>query len=725
MFFIFLKILLYSSFVSAKYQVCSITINSSDEIETFKEFLSPQDFDFLELLPSEVNELQDHSDHWFNLACEQDYKCDILIISGHFGGTFFGKSGYALPTELLEEKACQKNCGGILSDVKEIFLFGCNTMASKKTDFRSYTDYLQVLLDHGMARETAERVVAARYSPLESPFYARMNFIFSGSHTIYGFDQLSPLGEHIREPLRKYLQSINKNFNSYANYLRTEKYKRPRNIELFQQLPSSVYTLNQAHISLSGEDSQSRKFFSDKCALYDDAKNFNERMSALENIFLSQNSGKAFFAVDHFIDQNKIEVIEGKGRKTFRSIRVNEDLKEEFLSYYEHLNSLPYIRITYLNVLEKFQWVGTEELTLRMKQELLALIRKPDPESYISLLLLLNGHQVTAGNFYISKSDLPEGYIKNIWGLLIFEKLKVIAPDWQSDILKYCEDNLEETPALCYQVLNTLAHISPTLKTAQASVKFLDSKDEGLAYYTIRMLGQSKIDDYSIHKKIASFLTHKNFWMQKEALETLSFLKSPYPDVQEDMSYLLLNGDQEIVETVFSSFNRMDINSELSQRRVIQRAIQSADKDLIQKAVFSFQNTSQFFDFTLSFLYEILESKNKIETLLPTVSMLSQNKKMKDLGIHYRFLAFQKEKSLSLKREVLKRMSALEWLHPEVQVNFLNYLIDEDPVVRKQLVDILRNINNLQDKTLNQIQILYKEQNIQELKKFFDFYSVK
>ena len=707
--------LFYNPLALAKYQVCSITINSSSEIETFKEFLSPTDFDFIELLPSTINEKQDHSSHWFNTACKKDYRCDILVISGHFGGTFFGESGYALPTELLEEKSCQNNCKGILSNVKEIFLFGCNTLADKTKDTRTYTEYLKILLDDGMARETAERVVAARYSPLETPFYDRMNFIFSGSNTIYGFDQLSPLGKHIRQPLKKYFQSINQQFGSYANYLRAEKHKRPRNTELFQHLPNPIFTLNQAHISLSNENPKRKQFFNDKCLLYDDTKDFHQRIQALQNVFKSRQSGSAFFAIDHFLNYNKEEVMEGKGRQIFRSIRTNESLAKEFLSYYKHLNFLPYIKIVYLNVLEKFQWIDPFDLHTLRKQNLLELIKKPDPEAYISLLLLLKDSQIEPGQFYISKKDLPKNYIQNIWSLLIFEKLKAPALIWQWDMLKYCKDNIKKTPALCYQVFNTLAHVHPSLETAQTASTLLSRKDDGLIYYTIRMLGQSEITDYQVHKKISSFLIHSDPEIRQEALEALGFLQTPYTDIQNDIAALLTVANKELAEEIFWSFNRMDVQNKSAQKKIIQYSLQTDDETLAKKALQALQNTSEFSDFTLSFFYYHLESRNNLDFLLFIVEILAQNKNLKDLGIHYRFLKFQEEKSVPFKQKVLKRMAPLTWLHPETQLSFLNYIRDEDPTIRALAINILRNINNLQPKTLHQIEVLYKDEHFKEL----------
>ena len=655
-----------------------------------------------------------------------------MVISGHFGGTFFsesGGSGYTLPTELLEEKACQNKCRGILSNVKEVFLFGCNTLASKKPDKRTYQEYLKVLLDDGMARDAAERVVASRYSPLGTPFHARMNFIFSDSSTVYGFNELSPLGKHIRRPLKNYFQFINQKFGSYASYLNGNHYIRSKNQELFDSLPGS--SLNQAHISISNEDPEQIDFFLNKCLLYEDTAKFTHRAQALKNIFESGKSGLAFFAIDHFLRRNKKEMVEGAGRKIFRSIRTNESFAKKFTSYYENLKNLPYIKLVYLNVRKKFQWIDTFNLKKHRKKDLLELIETPNREAYISVLLLLSENQIDPGEFYISKNDLPKDYIQNIWSLLILEHLEIEAPDWQFDMLKYCKNNIEKDLRICHQALITVTHTQPSLETAQEVAVLLDYEEEGLIQLTIRVLGQSEIKDYHIHKKIASFLNHKNPWIRLEALETLGLLQSPYEDVQNDMVALLPHANhisellqpftnQEIVEKVFWSLSHMDIKAESAQKQIIQYALQRAqNKELVKEAFKSLENTSEFSDFTLSFFYNHLESRDDSEFLFSIVESLSRNEKLKDLGIHYRFLLFQQEESSKFKQEILKRMSPLTWLHPETQISFLNYIRNPDPTVRNLAINILRNINNLQPDTLKQIKTLYEEENIKELKGFF------
>jgi len=704
--FFFGFFLVFSPLLSlARYQVCSITINSSDEIETFKEFLPVQDFEFVELLPSKVNPQKNHQSHWFDQACEKDYRCDILVISGHFGGTFFGESSYSLPTELMEEKACKKNCSGVLNGLKEIFLFGCNTLANKNRDHRTNREYLQVLLDDGMARGVAERVVAARYSPLETAFYKRMNFIFSGSETIYGFNELSPLGAHIRRPLRRYFQSINTRFGSYANYLNKGVYKREKNTELFQQ---GIHSLNQARI---GDENSEADFFRNKCLLYNKSARLSSRIQALENLFSSNQSGSAFFAIDDFLSENENIIKEGIGRSAFRSIRENSSFAEEFLSYKNHLDYLPYIRMIYYSLLDRFQWINPFELKTLKKQTLLDIIKKPDQESYISVLLLLRQNQILPGELYVSKKDLPEDYTDSLWSLLIFEKLRVMAPEWQDQILKHCEGDGRNNKGMCYQALNTLAHIWPQREIAQEIEKVLDYEDQGAVYYALRALGQTRSADYNSHRKIADFLYSEDPELRQEAVQALGFLKTPYKDIQADLAFLLSRADESLSEEILWSFNQIDVTSEEAQNTLLKYISKPNLKSDFFISVFRiFENSSFFSESTLYFFYEILENREDTKLLFPLLETLAKNNKIKPIGIHYRFLLFQEEESLAIKIKALESLTPLTWLHPEIQISFLNYFEDESPEVRQLAYQILRNIDNLQTQTLVKIQNLSKTQ---------------
>src|SRR5579864_2576899 len=63
--------------------VCTITINSPDEKEIFRRNLPAADYRFVELV-------QHGNPQWFQAACHQGIRCDVLLVSGHFDdGTEF------------------------------------------------------------------------------------------------------------------------------------------------------------------------------------------------------------------------------------------------------------------------------------------------------------------------------------------------------------------------------------------------------------------------------------------------------------------------------------------------------------------------------------------------------------------------------------------------------------------------------------------------------------
>ena len=193
--------------------VCTITINSSEEKEVFKSYLE-EEFNFVELTDfdskgqsgNQGSWLRSRSD-WFVGACKAGVECDILVVSGHFGGSFFGSSGYRLSLSELQRRSCQKMCDGILKKPREVFLFGCNTTAGKSPDHRSPEEYTRVLMEDGFSRRQAEQVSAFRYSPIGEKAKERVQQVFPHSR-IYGFHSLAPSGKNITPRLRDYFDSV-------------------------------------------------------------------------------------------------------------------------------------------------------------------------------------------------------------------------------------------------------------------------------------------------------------------------------------------------------------------------------------------------------------------------------------------------------------------------------------------------------------------------------------
>ena len=198
----------------AKTNVCSITINSDDEIKAFKAALGTKDFNYYELttLNEQYGDKLENRHDWFQYACSKQIRCDVLILSGHFGGNFFGDTGLKLLMEDLERASCSAKCDGVIQAPKEVYLFGCNTLAGKDRDARTPEQYRRALLDHNpsLTAAQAEQIVAYRYSPLGQAFGDRMTRIFRSSPRIYGFDSKAPLGSQIKPHLERYLRAAAK-----------------------------------------------------------------------------------------------------------------------------------------------------------------------------------------------------------------------------------------------------------------------------------------------------------------------------------------------------------------------------------------------------------------------------------------------------------------------------------------------------------------------------------
>ncbi|WP_413584108.1 hypothetical protein [Bdellovibrio sp. HCB274] len=182
---------------------CSMTLNSNDEIATFASALTKQGFNFVELVP-------DNKDpRWFQKACQSGLKCDVLLISGHFGGLFFGEgTSQTIDIAEMEKASCSNSCPGILNNPKEVFLMGCNTLASQKRDHRTIDQYLNVLLNDGIPLDFAEQVVASRYSQQGFSLEKRFSAIFPDTAKLYGFYSTGPLGKHAAPLLNRYLKNV-------------------------------------------------------------------------------------------------------------------------------------------------------------------------------------------------------------------------------------------------------------------------------------------------------------------------------------------------------------------------------------------------------------------------------------------------------------------------------------------------------------------------------------
>ncbi len=207
------KILFYSMLLSMlgatpvhaeKKTVCTITVNSADEKEAFQRTLSPDKYRFVELV--ERGRID-----WLESACRQGVQCDVLVVSGHYdgGNEFFSErveSREFLPVDELERASCSGSCDGLFSQLKEVYLFGCNTLNAGANKNAS-AEISRSLVRSGHSRADAERLARALGTLHGESSRDRMRQVFKDVPAIYGFSAVAPLGPAAASILQRHLQS--------------------------------------------------------------------------------------------------------------------------------------------------------------------------------------------------------------------------------------------------------------------------------------------------------------------------------------------------------------------------------------------------------------------------------------------------------------------------------------------------------------------------------------
>lgn len=255
--------LLATTAAHATQTVCTVTINSSNEKETFMRNLPQGDFRFVELteLGQGHDGVQREQSDWFDAACRSGVQCDMLVMSAHFGGFFFGSTRYKLRMPTLESNSCTNTCDGILHHPKEVYLFGCNTLAEKDKDSRTQQQYVDVLVKDGYPADMAVQTAETRYGAVGSTFKDQMRRIFAGVPHIYGFPSVSPLGAHVQPALDRYLKGI----GDYSAHLRDMSQPGSVNTALAQ---SGVGMIQASGVGVQPNDA-GVPYRKQICSLYD------------------------------------------------------------------------------------------------------------------------------------------------------------------------------------------------------------------------------------------------------------------------------------------------------------------------------------------------------------------------------------------------------------------------------------------------------------------------
>jgi hypothetical protein len=189
--------------LAAPRTVCTITVNSPDEKESFRRHLPAADYRFVELV-------ERGRPDWLDSACRSGVACDVLVISAHYdgGNEFFPESLDAsefLPVSELERVSCSGSCPTLFSRLQEVYLFGCNTLRAEPHSGAT-AEVLRSLVREGYTRERAERELQSFTAAHGESSRDRMRLVFAGVPVIYGFSSTAPLGPIAAGVLDRYFR---------------------------------------------------------------------------------------------------------------------------------------------------------------------------------------------------------------------------------------------------------------------------------------------------------------------------------------------------------------------------------------------------------------------------------------------------------------------------------------------------------------------------------------
>ena len=281
--------------------VCTITVNSPDERDVFQRYLPADRYRFVELVEHGRRD-------WLASACQAKVRCDILVVSGHFAGSEFYSSrptvNETLKVSEIERAQCTESCPDVFANLKEVYLFGCDTLKPEPVRYGESSRDL-------------------------------MRGLFAHVPVIYGFSSLAPLGRVSGPMLEGY-------FRSAPEVAVGSGVPSARLLSLFA--PSSM-------VSTTGEsdDEPHAAYRRETCRYYDERIALAERIDAVHAV-LAGDSAKLRMSFD------RVEAFFGSIDPAPATVASDAEGKQRYLSLTRGTPD-PAIRLRMIALARRVGWL--------------------------------------------------------------------------------------------------------------------------------------------------------------------------------------------------------------------------------------------------------------------------------------------------------------------------------------------------------------------------------
>jgi hypothetical protein len=323
-------------------------------------------------------------DSWFAGACAADLRCDVLVLSAHFGNTyagnygttFAGRSGHRLALEELERRRCDASCPGILSSPLEVYLFGCQTLATTLEGEAVPPADLALLAKHGVPPSAAVRLVdEARYGVEGTNNRARMQFVFPGVPHLYGFTEVAPSGAQIQPLLDAYLRGV----GDYAAHLRRlRRAALPAepvlpNLALAKALEPTCFVEADGYAETASEVDRAAR----SCALANPSGARALQLEQIESLIAEPGFVAYLPTIERFFEENDPGAFDERERAVFGRIRAHDARARAVVGELVRGLEMPDLRLRILRAALVLGWMTPEEALPIQREVVLRSLRPP------------------------------------------------------------------------------------------------------------------------------------------------------------------------------------------------------------------------------------------------------------------------------------------------------------------------------------------------------------
>lgn len=337
--------------------VCTVTINSANEANLFRKY-APAGTEFIELTEYSSNGQQND---WFSNACQSGIRCDTLVISGHFGSGFFGDTDFSLGLNELEAKACDRSCEGILNAPSEVFLFGCNTLASSERNARTPEEQYQRYIHAGYSPNESARLTAEVFGYTGISRTATMKRSFFGVPHVYGFSSTAPSGPRIAPSLKNYFKRADNKAWS-IEHLEGKKNKL---------LASSLAGMNFTEIEGLKSWEDGGEPLQNICALRSEKSDQATKLAKITELLETGDFSMYLPAAEDLISGTFHGTLSDSSTEALEGLKGSEAARENFMNSLATLKNsdlLWSIRLDRAFIAWKLDWISDEELVSMEKE---------------------------------------------------------------------------------------------------------------------------------------------------------------------------------------------------------------------------------------------------------------------------------------------------------------------------------------------------------------------